>query len=89
MQSRSAHELNVVMTLSNLASGRLAHNSEGFDQEIIEGLTVGETPTEFDRSIRERLIGQRLGFCLERIDFRYQSLKSSDLLAFAGSEEFV
>jgi hypothetical protein len=77
------------MTLADLAPGRLSHDGECLDEEIVEVLAISETLTKFDRSVGECLVGKGLGFSFECVDFGYQSLKGSDLLAFAGSEEFV
>ena len=64
VQHHAADELHVEMALAERPLGRLAHRCEGWDQEIVERLAVGELPggtCRFSPATRRRS-GRDLGF---------------------------
>ena len=48
--------------------GRLAHDGEGLDQQVVEGLALVEALPELDRLVGERLVAQALHLGLEGAD---------------------
>ena len=46
VQDHAAHELDVEMALAERALGRLAHRGEGLDQQVVEGLALGQALAE-------------------------------------------
>jgi len=59
MQHHAADHLDVEMPLAERALGRLAHGGEGWNQNIVEGLAVGELLAEFGGARLQRLVRQR------------------------------
>ncbi len=84
-----AHQLDVVVALADLAAGRLAHDGEGLDEQVVEILPVGQTGPELDGLGRQGLVGEGFGLRFERVDLGDQGLEGPDLLAFTGTEELV
>jgi len=58
VQRGTTHHLNVVVTLTDGAAGGLANNGEGLHQKIVQGLAPGQTLTELDRLVGQRLVAQ-------------------------------
>ena len=89
VQRGSTHQLHVVVPLSDLARGGLAHHGEGLDQQVVGGGAVVETFTELDRLAGEVVVGQRLHLGFQGVDVRAEVLECTDLLALAGFKQSI
>ena len=68
VQRRATHQLHVEVTLTDHAGCRLAHHSEGFDQQIVEALATLDTSAELGRLGLHRLVAERFhlgGKCVD------------------------
>ena len=86
MQRGAAHELNVVVALSEHPLGGFTHDGEGVDQEIVDLDTLLELGPELTRLGPERVVAQRLHLGFEGVDVGHQGLKGLELAPFATSQ---
>ncbi len=68
MQHHAADQLHIEMALAEGALGRLAYGRKGRNQDVIEGLALGELLAELDGARLERLIRQRRHLRLQGVD---------------------
>jgi len=71
------------------ALGRLAHGSEGGNQDVIQGLAVREFFPKLGGARLQRLVGQGRDFRLERIDGIDAGLIGLDPPVIGGAEKFA
>ena len=71
VQRHAAHQLDVVVALTENSRRRLSHDREGFDQEVVEGLPLGEPFTEHDGLVTQLLVGQAGHLTGEVVDGRH------------------
>ena len=68
MQNHAADKLHIEVPLAERALGCLPHSGEGFGQEIVDGLAIGEALAEFHRLGAQLLAGERLELGLKGVD---------------------
>src|SRR5262249_30089695 len=88
-QHHAADQLDVEMPLAEGALGRLADGGEGWDQDVIEGLAVGELFAECRSAGLQRVIRQSCELGLERVDGVDAGLISSHAAIIGGAEELA
>ena len=89
VQHHAADQLDVEMPLAERALGRLAHGGEGRNQDVVEGLAVGELLPEFGGARLQRLVRQRRDLRLERVDGVDAGLISLDPPVVGGAEKLA
>ena len=78
MQDHAALELHVEVALAERPLGRLAHHGEGLDQEVVQGLALGQALAEF-RCLGTQLLVAELGkLRLECINLRHRLVEAFD-----------
>ena len=89
VQHHAADELHVEMALAERALGRLAHRREGRDEDVVEGLAVGELALK--SSVRARSVRVRQGshLRLERVDRRDPGPIGLDAPVVGGAENLL
>jgi hypothetical protein len=70
VQDHAADQLDVVVPLAQHPLGGLAHHGEGFVQQLVEGLALGQAFAEFDGLGAQLLVGERLIFGSSAVIFR-------------------
>ena len=85
MQRRAAHQLDVVVPLTDDPSGSLASDSEGLDQQFVEFLAVGQAILELRSLGLEVCVRQLLKIGFECVDVRDEPGERFDLTAFAST----
>ena len=68
MQHHAADHLHVEMALTQRTLGGLAHDGEGFGEEIVERLALGEARAERFGAGAQIRVGELLDLRLERVD---------------------
>ena len=68
VQDDAAHELDVEGPHAQGAPGALAGDGEGLDEEIVEGLVLGEALLELLGLLAELVVGESLGLRLEGVN---------------------
>ena len=89
VQHHAADQLHVEMPLAERALGRLAHGGEGRNQNVVEGLAVGELLAEFGGAGFQRLVRQGCDFGLQRVDGVDAGLISLDPPVVGGAEKLA
>ena len=89
MQHHAADQLDVEMPLAERALGRLAHGGEGRNQNVVEGLAVGELLAEFGGARLQRLVGKGGEFGFKRVDGVDAGLISLDPPVIGGAEKLA
>ena len=89
MQHHAADQLHVEMPLAERALGRLAHGGEGRNQNVVEGLAVGELLAELVGARLQRLVGQRGDLGLKRVDGVDARLIALDPPVVGGAEKLA
>ena len=67
-----------VGALAERAFGCLADHGEGFDQQIVEGLALGQALAELDGLGAQGVVGELLERRLQRIDLRHRLVEAFD-----------
>ena len=88
VQRHAAHQLHVEVPLAEHPPCRLPDDGIGLDQQVIEGLAVGQPGSELHGLGLERLVGEGLHGRLELVDGRDELRQTSDLLALTGAQDF-
>ena len=78
VQDHAALELDVELALAERALGRLAHRGEGLDQEVVQGLALGQALAELDGLGAQLLVGELLELRFERVDLRHRLVEAFD-----------
>ena len=78
VQDHAAHELHVEVALAERALGRLAHRGEGLDQQVVQGLALGQALAEFGGLGAQLLVGELGELRLERVDLRHRLVEAFD-----------
>ena len=73
MQDHATDELDVEMTLTELATRDFAHGRKGFRSELVETLSLFKALTKGGRTRLEFVVGKRLESLLEGIHLRYDT----------------
>ena len=89
MQGRPAHELNVVMTLSESALGSLANRREGLRQQVVEGLSRSQPLAVLVRQRTKLLVSETDEVLLDCVDGLDDGLELAQDLALAGAKDLV
>ena len=69
VQHHTADKLYVEVAHTEYAAGCFAANGKGFDQNVVQSLSVGEALFEFGGFSLEGFVAQRLHFGFKRVDF--------------------
>ena len=89
VQRAAAHDLDVVVPLTEGALGRLADGGEGLREQLVEGLALG-VPLLVLVGLRAQLgVAEVDEVVLERVDLDGDGLELLDHAAFAGAEDLV
>ncbi len=88
MQGHAAHQLHVEVALPQHPPGPFAHHGEGLDQQVVEGLALGQPLTELDGLVPQSVVAQGLHIGLERTDHGHELGQAADFLALPGLENF-
>ena len=88
MQGHATHKLNVERTLPKDAPCTLSDNGICLDKEVVKRLTLVEALTKLRGFGAQFFVRQRLHRGLKGIDQRDDFLKTTDLLAFTGAQNF-
>ena len=87
VQGGPAHELDVEVALAEGPLGRLADGGEGLREDVVEGLTVGQSLAE-DVGLRAQLgIRELLEVLLDRVDLGGQALELLDDASLTGTQQ--
>ena len=78
VQHHAALELDVEMALAERALRCLAHCREGFDQQVIQGLALGQALAEFGCPGAQLLVGELGQLRLEGVDLRHRLVEAFD-----------
>ena len=89
VQCRATHQLNVEVTLPDHTCCRLAHNREGFDEQIFEALAALYAPAKFGRLGLQCFVAERAHLSGECVDVGNQAFEGLQLLTFTGSEDAI
>ena len=89
MQRRPAHQLHIEVALADGPPGRLANGGERLDQEVVEGLALGQAFPEAGRLGGQLVVRQGLHVRLEGVDVRDEGLQGADLPALAGPQDLA
>jgi hypothetical protein len=89
VQHHAADQLHIEMPLAERALGRLAHGGEGRNQNVVEGLAVGELFAEFGGACFQRLVRKCGDLRLERVDGVDAGLISLDPPVIGGAEKLA
>ena len=89
VQHHAADQLHVEMALPERPFGRLADRGEGGNQQVIEGLAVGELGAELGGTPLQRVIRQRRDLRLQCIDGIDPGLIALDPAVIGGAEELA
>ena len=87
VQCQPTHQLHVEVALAKHPPRRLAHDREGLDREVVEGLAVVEPLLELHRHVGQRVVAQALHLGLEGTDQGHQLGQPPDLLTLAGAQD--
>ena len=88
VEGHPPHQLDVEVALAQHPPGTLPHQGERFDQQVLEALPPFEALAERRGAVPELFVGARLHLRLEGVHQRHQLRQATDLLAFAGAEDF-
>ena len=86
MESSTAHQLNVEVTLTNHTACGLPHHREGLDHQVVNVLSALDPRAEFGGLGAQGIVAEGLHLRFEGVDLRHDSSKRLDLLALAGTE---
>jgi hypothetical protein len=89
VQDHAADQLHVEMPLAERALGRLAHRREGRDQDIVEGLAVGQLAFEIVGARPQRLVGQGFQLLFQRVDGVHARAIALDAPLVGGAEHLA
>ena len=89
VQHDAADQLHVEMPLAERALGRLAHGGEGRNQNVVQGLAIGELFAEFSRARLQRLVRKCRDLGLQGIDGVDAGLISLDPPVIGGAEKLA
>jgi len=89
MQHHAADQLDVEMALAERALGRLPHRGESRNQNVVEGLAVGELFAEFGGARLQRLVREGRDLRLERVDGVDPGLVALDPPVVGGTEKLA
>ena len=89
VKGAAAHDLHVVVTLTQRPTGRLAHGGEGFGQELIQALAVVDTGAVLRGQASELLVGHGDEVVLDGIDLPRDPLEGTQGLALTGPKDLV
>ncbi len=89
VQHHAADQLDVEMPLAERTLGRLAHGGEGRNQNIVEGLAVGEFFAEFGGTRFQRVVGKGCDLGFKRVDGVDAGLISLDPPVIGGAEKLA
>ena len=89
VQRGAAHQLDVVVALTEGAHRGLAHRGERLDQDVVEGGTVVEPLAELAGLGSQLVVGQPLVFVVEGVDVGDDALQRLQLLALARTEDSI
>jgi hypothetical protein len=78
VQDHAALELHIEVALAERALGRLAHHGEGLDQEVVQGLALGQPLAEFRRLGTQLLVAELGKLRLECVDLRHRLVEAFD-----------
>ena len=88
VEGHAAHQLGVEVPLAEYPPGRLPHQGEGLDQQVLQALPVVEALTELTGERGQLVVGSGLHLRLEGVDQGHQLGQTTDLLPLAGAEDF-
>ncbi len=89
VQHHAADQLHVEMALAERAFGRLAHGSEGRNQNVVERLAVCELFAEFGGAGLQRFVRERGDLRFKRVDGVDAGLVSLDPPVIGGTEKLA
>ncbi len=89
VQRGTAHQLDVVVPLSDRADRSLTGDGERLGGDVVEVGPVGEALSELDRLGPELVVGELLHAGLEGVDLRRHRLQCLELLTFTGAEDAI
>ena len=87
VQDHAALQLHVEVALAERALGRLAHHGEGLDQEVVQGLALGQALAELGGLGAQLLVGELGELGLECIDLRHRLVEAFDDAIIGGAEQ--
>ena len=89
VQGRTAHDLNVEVTLAEYSPGRLTHRREGLRKQPVQVLAVVETLTEVGGLSRQLVVAHGDVVLLDAVDLADNAVESADDLAFTGVQHAI
>ena len=89
MQGHATHELHVVVTLTQHASGAFAHDGVRLDQQIVQGLALGDALAEYVGLGPQLGVGESGHLSREFVDGSDEFGELTTALAFTGLENLL
>jgi hypothetical protein len=86
VKDNAAYHLDVVVPLPESALGGFADGGEGFGEDVVEALAVGEALAEDDRLVPKLLVGHCRNGVLEAVDPVDDLLEGADVAIVRRSE---
>ena len=87
MQGGAAHHLHVEVPLPEGAAGRLAGDGERLDEQVVDGLAVGQAGAELVGLGAQLGVGEGDHVVLERVDGVGDGPQAPEDLALTGAQE--
>ena len=87
MERDAADQLDVVMPLAERSNGRFADRREGFGEEVVELVAVGEALAEPLGLLAQLVVGQRMDVGLEAVDGLDILAEAADVAIVGRSED--
>ena len=89
VQKDAAHELHVIMALTERTLGRFAHGRESLWEDIVQLGAARQLVAVFARLVPERLVRESFKGRLKRIDARHERPQLADLAVINGAENLL
>ena len=89
VQHHAANKLDVEVALAERALACLAYGGESLDQNVVEGLAVGELLLEVFSARPQRLVGELFQLLFERIDGRDPGVVGADAPLVGRAEQLA
>ncbi len=84
MQRHAAHELDVVVTLTEDPGRPFAHDGEGLEQQVVELFALGEASAELDGLGAKFFVAEGRHFVGELVDGRHEFGQLANAFALSG-----
>ena len=89
MKRCAAHQLHVVVPLTDHPLGGFTNDGESLDHQRVQLLPVVETVAEIGGAAAQVAIGERFHLRLERADFWDEVGEGADFASLTGPKNFV